>query len=477
MRVFHWVREYLKASVRNAISMAGLTMASVSGAIILTILVLDFLGFHGNPYLGVLVFLVLPAFLLLGVVLIPLGVVRSRHKETRRLPVIDLNLETHQTRLLGFLVLAIVNIVILSSVTYRGIEWMDSTQFCGEVCHSVMAPELTAYSRSPHSRVACVDCHIGTGAGWFVRSKLAGVGQVFAVNLNTYERPIPAPIHNLRPARETCEQCHWPEKFHGDRIKVNTKFSDDEVNTELKTVLILKVGGGSLESGFASGIHWHMNIANEVLYLADDKREAISFVRFRSMDGHVTDYLMSGTEPPTEDEIRRHGRRMDCVDCHNRPTHIFRLPEEEVDALLYSGRIDRTLPYARRTAVSVLSAGYASHDEARAKIPEAFTAYYRENYPAAVEAKQTAIAAAGEALVTVHNANVFPEMKITWGTYANHIGHMTSPGCMRCHDGEHASADGRTISADCENCHTLLAVEENAPEVMQKLFPEGTTGK
>jgi hypothetical protein len=321
--------------------------------------------------------------------------------------------------------------------------------------------------------VACVDCHIGPGAGWFVRSKLAGVGQVFAVNFRTFERPIPVPVENLRPARETCEQCHWPEKFHGDRIKVKTKYADDEKSTELKTVMILKVGGGSPDSGFASGIHWHMNIANQVTYVpTDETRQAIPFVRMRDREGRTTEYLAAGTDRPSDEAISRHGRVMDCVDCHNRPTHVFRLPDDEVDEALRVGRIDRSLPFIKKVAVQALARPYASREEAARSIPAALEEYYRTSHPEVAAARAESIRRAGEALTAVFALNVFPEMRISWGTYPNNIGHMNSPGCLRCHDGDHASADGRVISAECDTCHTLLAVEEENPEILSRLFPK-----
>jgi hypothetical protein len=465
------LRYILSASVGHPLGLAGTVMASTSAAVIVTILLLDLLGFHSNPYIGMVVFLILPTVFVFGLILIPIGILRER-KRAGTFPVLDLNLESHRGRFLGFAILSFVNLVILATVTYRAVEHMDSVQFCGQTCHSVMDPEFTAYQRSPHSRVVCVDCHIGPGAGWFVRSKLSGTWQVFAVTFRTFDRPIPVPIKNLRPARETCEQCHWPEKFHGDRIKVKTRFAEDEKNAELKTVMILKVGGGSPESGFASGIHWHMNIANEVTYVAaDESRQTIPFVRLKDPEGRVTDYVAAGTTKPSEEEIRRSGRRMDCVDCHNRPTHIYRLPDEEVDEALLVGKIDRSLPFIKRVAVEALARPHASRAEARQAIPAHLEEYYRKNLPEVARDRAESIGRAGQALVALHDVNVFPQMKITWGTYPNHIGHMNSPGCFRCHDGDHTSEDGKVINNECENCHTLLAVEEENPEILGRLFP------
>ena len=472
---FLWLREFLRGGLRHPLSLLGSATALVAAVLIVTILVLDLIGFHQSPYIGVLTFMVLPALFVLGLLMVPIGILRERKMRDadRRFPIIDLNLETVRNRVLGFAVLTLFNFVVLATVSYKGVEYMDSVQFCGQTCHSVMDPEYTAYRRSPHSRVVCVDCHIGPGAGWFVKSKLSGTWQVIAVTFNTYERPIPVPVRNLRPARETCEQCHWPEKFHGDRIKVKTKYADDEKNTELKTVMILKVGGGSLESGFASGIHWHMNIANRVTYVAEDeKREKISFIRLVDRAGQVSEYLAAGAKKPTEKEIDERGRVMDCVDCHNRPTHIYRLPGPEVDEAMGTGRIDRTLPFIKKVSVETLGRTFESKAQARQSIPALIDEYYRRNYPAIAAEKPDTIRAAGAAVADVWAVNVFPEMKIAWGTYPNHIGHMDSPGCFRCHDGEHASADGgKIISNDCTTCHSLLAMEEENPPILKDLFP------
>jgi nitrate/TMAO reductase-like tetraheme cytochrome c subunit len=465
------MRDALSAGIRHPLGLVGLVLAGASGTIIIALVLLDLFGFHTNPYAGLLVFLVLPAILVLGLVLVPIGMLRQR-RHAGAYPVLDLNQERQRSRFFGFVILGVANLAVLGMATYRGVEHMDSVQFCGQTCHSVMQPEYTAYSRSPHARVACVDCHIGPGADWFVKSKLSGVGQIFAVALRTYDRPIPVPVRNLRPARETCEQCHWPEKFHGDRIRVLTKYAEDETNTEQKTVMILKVGGGSPDSGFASGIHWHMNIANSVIYVPEDEtRQVIPFVRFTDREGRVTDFLAAGAAAPSEEVVRTSGRVMDCVDCHNRPTHVFRMPDQEVDEAMRVGRIPRTLPFVKKASVEVLSQPYASHAEAREGIAAALEAYYRARHPGVAESRADAIRRTAAVLTGIYEVNVFPEMRITWGTYTSNIGHLNAPGCFRCHGGEHASADGRGISSECDNCHTLLAVDDPQPEILERLFP------
>ncbi len=476
MKPIKWLQDLLSTCLEHPLSLAGTVVASVSAALIITILLLDLLGFHTNPYVGVLVFMILPAVFFFGLILIPVGILsrrRQRAGHSKIFPIVDLNLERHRGRFLAFAVLSFVNVVILATVSYKGVEHMDSVEFCGQTCHSVMEPEYSTYQRSPHSRVACVECHIGPGAGWFVKSKLSGVGQVFAVALQNFDRPIPTPIENLRPARDTCEHCHWPEKFHGDRIRVKTTYAEDAVNTELKTVMILKVGGGSAESGFAEGIHWHMNIANEITYVpADRTRTVIPFVRMKTHDGEVIDYTAGSSEKPTPEEIREHGRVMDCVDCHNRPTHIYRLPGREVDEAIRAGRIDRALPYVRKAGLEVISRKFESRPQAQEEIPALLREYYRAEHPEVLDSMASAVDGAGRELAVIHAQNVWPEMGIQWGAYPNNIGHTDSPGCFRCHDGEHESEDGRVISAECDTCHTLLAMEEKDPEILSELFPK-----
>src|SRR5215510_2641264 len=253
------MRSILALLTRNIVTLIGAALATVSAVVFLSLFALDLLGFRAGPYVGIIVFVLLPILFVLGLILIPVGawIDRSRRKgeaEEKRLPVIDLNSPRLQRLVIVFLVATTVNLVIVSTGTYKAVEVMDSTDFCGKSCH-VMAPEFTAYSHSPHSRVACVECHIGAGASWFVKSKLSGTAQLFEVLFNTYPRPIPTPVHNLRPAHETCEQCHWPSKLVGDRLRVITHFTNDEKTKERKTVLLMNIGGNRGDK--AQGIHWH----------------------------------------------------------------------------------------------------------------------------------------------------------------------------------------------------------------------------
>jgi hypothetical protein len=315
--------------------------------------------------------------------------------------------------------------------------------------------------------VGCVQCHIGPGADWFVRSKLSGARQVLAVARGTYSRPIPSPVHELRPARETCEQCHWPRKFHGDKLVVRTKFSDDEANTRMTTVLMLRIGG---HSGLGStGIHGrHLHDTERIRYESTDGRQVISRVTYLDDAGQTVEYLSEEAAKASAGKEVEH-RSMDCMDCHNRPTHAFQLPERAVDRALAEGRISPELPFVRKKAVEVLRAKYPDRETAGRRIVETLGEFYRTAHPAVYQDRRGLVDAAAAQVRDIYLRNVFPEMKIAWGTYPDNIGHEDFTGCFRCHDDKHKSASGKVISQDCEACHAVLAMEESDPKVLADL--------
>ena len=470
------MRNFFASLTRDPISLIGAALTTASALIFIALFTLELVGLHGNPYIGILAYLILPAIFVLGLVLIPVGVMRHRRRLKAAadageeappdFPIIDLNREHTRRNVLIFLALTFVNLILLSTATYKGVETMESTEFCGEACHSVMQPEYTAYQGSAHARVGCVECHIGPGAPWFVKSKLSGAWQVVSVNLDLYPRPIPTPIENLRPARETCEQCHWPTKFVGDRLKVIPSYGEDEDNTEYKTVLLLRVGG--LEGRTSHGIHWHVDPDHQVRYRSDPTREEIYEVELTEADGTVKLYLPP--DPPEDGAEVSEWRVMDCVDCHNRPSHTFQPADKAVDEALAEGRIDRSLPFIKREGLEAVTGEYASHEEARTAIEERIRNFYRSNgFDPPAEAVDSAVAT----LQDVYTSNVFPTMDVAWDTYPNHIGHQRTPGCFRCHNDEHATEDGEVISgSDCfEACHNLLAMEEEDPAILAELVP------
>jgi hypothetical protein len=349
--------------------------------------------------------------------------------------------------------LTIANIVIVSLAAYRGVEYMDSVQFCSQACHSVMKPEGVAHADGPHARVACVACHVGSGATSYVKAKWSGTRRLLAVSFNTYARPIPSP-RDLPSVRDTCEQCHWSATFHGDKVRRIVEYGDDEKNTESVTTLQMHVGGPG-RSGLASGIHWHADAANEIDYIStDDKRDVIPYVRVKDRTGAVREYVVEDVTP--EQLAKGERRRMDCMDCHNRPSHqMAATAERAVDAAIARDAIPSDLPYIRREAVKVLKAGYPTEDAAMAAIAKSLGDFYRGSpggiYSTRRQEVDTAVAGAQQ----VYRRNVFPEMNVQFGTYPSNVGHIDFPGCFRCHDDNHATKDGRKISQDCETCHKI----------------------
>lgn len=453
---------WLPDVLRNPVSVVGAGITTTAAGLFLFVFFADVLGIHTNPYLGMVFFLAMPALFLLGLVLIPVGIVRERRRRRLGLgpsrfdwPTLDLR-DPHTRKITGLVsVLTLANVLILSLATYRGLEYMDSVEFCGQLCHVVMEPEFVAYQDGPHSRVKCVDCHIGEGAGWFVKSKLSGTRQIFAVALDSYERPVPTPVRNLRPARETCEQCHWPDKFHGDKLEVIREFSEDEANTVSETTLQLHVGG-SQAAGRATGIHWHTSANNEIEYVAvDDKRQEIPYVRLTDRKtGKVKEFMVDGTDAAKLAGGER--RRMDCVDCHNRPTHAFAMsPERAVNRAMATGHLPTDLPFLRREGAAVLKVAHNSRDEAFTAIDKSIREFYAQHYPSVATERKAELDGVVTGLQRLYGRNIFPRMGVTWGTHVNNRGHMDTPGCFRCHDDQHKTSSGEVIRQDCDLCHAM----------------------
>jgi hypothetical protein len=461
---------------QNGLTVAGTALTTSAAFIMIVFWTAELLRDRpAHPYLGILLFLILPGVFVLGLLLIPIGILRQRRRLRARgelpsvYPAVDLRLDyvAKGAALVG--AATVVNVAILGTASYKGVEYMDSTQFCGLTCHTVMSPQYTTYVDSPHARVGCVECHIGPGAPWFVRSKVSGARQVLAVALGDYSRPIPSPVEELRPARETCEQCHWPERFVGDRVVVRTRYADDEQNTPATSVLMLKVGGHG--RGGATGIHGrHVGADVNITYTSTDgRREVIPRVVVARAGGATDEYVSAETTPAAGAGGRGEQRRMDCMDCHNRPTHVFELPERAVDRSLAEGRISPRLPYIKKMAVEALRTDYPDRETAFRQIAERLAGYYRGTHPAVFQERRAAIEAAAVEVQAIYGRNVFPDMKVTWGTYPNHIGHEDFLGCFRCHDDSHKRRDGATITQDCAACHTLLAQDERDPKILADL--------
>jgi len=452
----------LPSLVRNRISVVGALIAVVTLANIF-LLFLVMLETRPNPYFGIFVYLLFPGVALFGLLLIPIGMFYERRRRRRLLgqPGAYRQFEITTNTVLTILGFAFIFITATAAASYYSYQFTESDSFCGQTCHEPMKPQWTAYQHSPHARVDCVDCHVGQGATYFLRAKLAGLNQLNAVMRSDYPRPITDPISNMRPVRAACEQCHWPEKFYGVDYKVFPHTALDEKNSDRTIRMLINTGGGSAEFGQHAGIHWHMNLANTVTFVASDKQEqVIPWVRMKSADGTVVDYL-DKTSSITPKQIQESPKQtMDCVTCHSRPAHRFRAPTVAVDHAFEAGALDRDLPSLKQQAVKLLSKHYESEDKAVEDIATTLDGFYRTKYPAIYTANLPQIKAAITTLQSIFENNFFLFMKVDWRTYPDNIGHLNYPGCFRCHDGNHVSADGRVLSNDCETCHIILAPAE-----------------
>jgi nitrate/TMAO reductase-like tetraheme cytochrome c subunit len=460
------------SAFRNWLSLMGFILAIGALFSFFLLLIMDAVAHFSSPYVGILTYCIVPVFLSSGIALALFGAWLERRKRKRgNLAVarmqIDLSNPRDRRNLTIFVIGSMIFIMLSAVGSYNAFEVTESVPFCGETCHTVMQPELTTHDHGPHARVACVACHVGPGASWFVRSKITGSYQLYAVAFHKYPTPIPTPIKNLRPARETCEQCHWPKSFVGNLDRTYDYFQDDASNTPYSIRLLLKVGAGDPENpgtAPAGGIHWHILSGNTVEYIATDPaRQNIPWVRLTDAQGIVTVFRQPGF---TNDISNYEIRKMDCMDCHNRPAHRYAPPEFAVNRAMAEKRIDPTLPWIKTNAVYVLTRPYKTDEEARQGIATALS----QRYPNDARI-QPAIAAVQQ----IYSDNFFPEMKADWSKYPDNIGHMIWPGCFRCHDGDHKTADHlRTIKAgDCNSCHTILA-QGSGPDLL-KMTPGGQT--
>ncbi len=439
-------------------------------------------GILTNSYVGLISYMALPALFILGLILVPIGWWQFRKATgrstaellTQRFPDDMTKAKRLGSSLVAMIaVLTIVNVLFLGLGGARMLHFMDSSEFCGTACHKVMNPEWVAYQNSPHAHVACVECHIGEGTEALIDAKLNGLWQVVSATFNLYERPIPTPVHQLRPARETCEHCHWPQKFYGDRIVTHKSFAMDESSTPQFTTLSMKVGGGTGEQ--AGTIHWHVFEANEVRYqAADEKRMHMDWVEVRRGDSfhrYTNRKLDKAAIQHALPEGEHEPRTMDCVDCHNRATHIYEDPERAVDAALASGAIDRTLPYAKKVALEALTGTYTDKDAAMTGIDNAVRGFYLRDLDDAALAGGYETDAMIETLQDIYARNIFPIMNVQWNTYPSHLGHSNETnGCFRCHNANMTDDDGQAIPYDCTLCHSkylqdeFLGVEADAPQ-------------
>ncbi len=441
--------------LRHPLAVAGITLTTVAAVLFIALAAAMFLDLLDNPYAGLVVFIGLPGIFVAGLLLIPIGMRLQRKAlaEGRALedwPVFDFR-QPHTRRMsLVVLSLTAINVIIVLVAGYGSLKWMESPEFCGAVCHEPMHPQYTAWDDAPHSNIHCVDCHIGEGGRAFLKYKMAGVRQLYHVVTNSVPRPIPG-VADMRLAFETCGKCHWPGRSIGDRVHVLRSYGDDEANTESATALTLHLGGPNTPGG--RGIHWHANPDLRIEYVyTDEERQKIPWVHVTRPDGSSEEFVAEGVtrgQAPAGTQ-----RRMDCIDCHNVVAHrIEASAENAVDRAIASGSVSTSLPYVRREAVKLVQAKYDTTDAALSAIDQGLRGFYKAQ---SGQVDAAALERAVTALKTVYQRNVFPVMNVTFGTYPNNLGHTSSPGCFRCHDGSLTTKSGTSIPSDCETCHKML---------------------
>lgn len=458
----------------NGLSFAGFLLVGIGIILLVTFGLFVLASPVVNPYWGIVGYMILPMIFIAGLAIVPAGMVLKQWRVRRWLrghpgatiyPRIDLNNPQTRRSIAGFIAFScFIVLPVLAVSSYFGYQWTDSVEFCGLVCHRVMKPQYTAYGHSAHARVTCAGCHIGPGASWFVKSKITGVGQVIAVARNNYPRPIPNAITNLRPARETCEECHWPEQFFGYQYKRFADYAPDEANTRHSVTMFLKTGGADRLSGRIEGIHMHMVLYGRIEYVTTDPNlQEIPWVRFTAPDGKATVYRSDGKPadaPAPEGTLRR----VDCMDCHNLAAHRFSPPQASLDQYMNAGQVDVTLPFVKREAVAALVEPYKDDAEAAAGIERRLTEFYQKEYPQVWTTRQDAVRQAVSVTQKIYDLNFFPYMREDWQTYPDNIGHMYSAGCFRCHDGRHVNSSGVAISSRCNVCHVFLEPAPGNPE-------------
>jgi nitrate/TMAO reductase-like tetraheme cytochrome c subunit len=449
------------------LSLLGAGLVTTAAISLLFVLPLQIRGHVDNPYLGIVVFLILPAIFFAGLFLIPVGIYLGKRRLREGQVPATFGRRTALNRLAWFLgITTLLNILIGTQVTYRAVEYMETPQFCGQSCHS-MKPEFVAHKNAPHSQIECVECHVAPGIGGWIASKTAGVRQLVETVADTFPRPIPSALESNRlvSATETCQGCHWSGGFGAARLRVIPNYAEDEANTRTQTVLLMLIGAS--KSGGIHGAHVGPGIVIRFA-AADPKRQEIPWVEYKTTaDGRVKTFSAENVTPDAIKKLPVH--EMQCVDCHNRPTHTFESPERGMNRLMSLGEVPVNLPFVKKTSVELLKASYGSQEEAHDKLPPAFTRFYQEKYPDIYNSKKQEVQDAAQSVLALYDRNVFPDLKVGWGTYPNNLGHTDFPGCFRCHDGSHSTSSGESISQDCSSCHQLLANDEASPEILKTL--------
>lgn len=362
------------------------------------------------------------------------------------------------------LMIATLGLLVAGAGSLALTEYSESNAFCGQTCHQVMNPEATVYENSPHSRIACVECHVGPGGESYVRAKIGGLRQLWAVATGNIERPIHTPIRNRRPSREMCESCHRPDRFIGLKTISHSYYLSGEESNPVKLLMLVNVGGGGSNNGLlkGSGIHYHMLTAKKVEYGArDEQRQDIAWVRVTDPDGTVREFAKKDAPLGDAERSSLEVRTMECVDCHSRPAHRFESPARSVNAALAAGAISPEIPRVKEASVRALDGDYPTEAAAMKGIAESVRGFYEEEQSEVLEEHSEELEKSVQTLNAIYRGTIFPEMKATWSAHPNNIGHLDSPGCFRCHNEEMIDKNGKAVPTDCTSCHAILVQGED----------------
>lgn len=464
----------LPRSVYNWISVIGGAIALISFLMFIFLFAISFFFDQGSSYLGLFLYIVIPIFLVIGLILIPIGMIRKVRRDKRieegkelMRPYIDLNNRRHRNAFIVFIIGTTIFLFFTAIGGYEAFHYTESVEFCGKLCHKVMKPEYVAYQNSAHARVTCVECHVGPGADWYVRSKLSGLYQVYAVTTGNYPKPIPTPISNLRPARETCERCHWPEQFYARQLRFEKYYLADADNSEWDVLFEVKTSALHKAQGLEEGIHWHIHPDIQIEYIRDSSNsDVIPWVRYTNLRTNETRVYEYEDDPLNKDVVENSDIRvMDCIDCHSRPSHNYHSPSTYINHAFTSGDLSVDLPELKYVLMDILKNDFGTTDSALFAIDDGIREYYKSNYPDIYDTEQEKIDDAVMAAQNEFQKNAFPEMKVTWAVYPDNTGHIEYNGCFRCHDDKHIANTGDVISRDCNLCHHILG--QGNPDTLQ----------
>jgi len=450
----------LPETYKNFISYLGTITATIAFITVIILIIITKFFSVGSVYFDLFTFIVVPCFLVAGLVLIAFGMFRTwrrRKSPGKKFPEINLNNKKHRNAAAAFIIISTIFVLMTVFGTSEAVKYSESVGFCGKLCHS-MNPEYTAYTHSPHARVRCAECHVGEGMDYFVKAKLTGMRQLYKTIINEFDKPIYTPITNLRPAAQTCEKCHWPQKFYTNNLRKEVYYLADSLNTEWNVVLDMKIGSSHQALGLIEGIHWHINPDITINYKANKKRDTVYWVKVYNKRTNKETVFNDEEVSLTKDSLKNvETRQMDCMDCHNRPSHEYRSPSHYVNDLFAAAKIPTSMPWLKKAAMEVLYDEFSSSDSAYRTIRTRILSFYKKKYPSIYKQYSKVINYAIDEIIDSYSNNAFPEMKVTYAKYPRHIGHLETMGCFRCHNNRFKSDDGKVISKSCDLCHTILA--------------------